>query len=47
MNKKIIDVSSAFKHVEADMVGSSSGSGILKSGNKITLTVTVVSQVHI
>ena len=37
MNKKIIDVFSAFKHVEADIVGSSSGSGILNSGNKITL----------
>ena len=31
MNKKIIDVLSAFKHVEADIVGSSSGSGILNS----------------
>ena len=38
MNKKIIDVFSAFKHVEADIVGSSSGSGILNSGNEITLT---------
>ena len=38
INKKIIDVFSAFKHVEADIVGSSSGSGILNSGNKITLT---------
>ena len=38
MNKKIIDVFSAFKHIEADIVGSSSGCGILKSGNKITLT---------
>ena len=38
MNKKIIDVFSAFKHVEADIVGSSSDSGFLKSGNKITLT---------
>ena len=38
MNKKIIDVFSAFKHVEADIVGSSSGSGILNSGKKITLT---------
>ena len=47
MNKKIIDVFSAFKHIEADIVGSSSGSGILKSGNKITHTVTVASQVHI
>ena len=47
MNKKIIDVFSAFKHVEADIVGSSSGSGILNSGNEITLTVTVVCQVHI
>ena len=37
MNKRIIDVFSAFKHVEVDIVGSSSGSGILKSGNKITL----------
>ena len=36
--KKIIDVFSAFKHVEADIVGSSSGSGILNSGNKITAT---------
>ena len=47
MNKKIIDVFSALKHVEADIVGSSSGSGILNSGNEITLTVTVVYQVHI
>ena len=47
MNKKIIDVFSAFKHVEADIVGSSSGSGILNSGKKITITVTVVCQVHI
>ena len=38
MNKKIIDVFSAFKHVEADIVGSSSGSGILNSGKKITAT---------
>ena len=38
MNKRIIDVFSAFKHVEADIVGSSSGSGILNSGKKITLT---------
>ena len=38
MNKKIIDVFSAFKHVEADIVGSSSGSGILNSGKKITST---------
>ena len=38
MNKRIIDVFSAFKHVEADIVGSSSGSGILNSGNKIILT---------
>ena len=42
MNKRIIDVFSAFKHVEADIVGSSSGSGILNSGKKIT----VVCQVH-
>ena len=28
MNKRIIDVFSAFKHVEADIVGYSSGSGI-------------------
>ena len=47
MNKRIIDVFSAFKHVEADIVGSSSGAGILKSGKKITLTVNVVCQVHI
>ena len=47
MNKRIIDVFSAFQHVEADIVGSSSGSGILNSGNEITVTVTVVSQVHI
>ena len=47
MNKRIIDVFSAFKHVEADIVGSSSGSRILNSGNEITVTVTVVSQVHI
>ena len=47
MNKKIIDVFSAFKHVEADIVGSSSGSGILNSGTEITVTVTVVSQLHI
>ena len=38
MNKEIIDVFSAFKHVEADIVGSSSGSGILNSGKKITAT---------
>ena len=38
MNKKIIDVFSAFKHVEADIVGSSSGPGILNSGKKITGT---------
>ena len=37
MNKKVIDVFSAFKHVEADIVGYSSGSVIFKSGNKITL----------
>ena len=37
MNKRIIDVFSAFKHVEADIIASSSGSGILNSGNKITL----------
>ena len=43
MNKKIIDVFSAFKHVEADIVGSSSGSGILNSGNKITLTKLLLS----
>ena len=47
MNKRIIDVFSAFKHVEADIVGSSSGSGILNSGKKITVTVTLVSHVHI
>ena len=47
MNKKIIDVFSAFKHVEADIVGSSSSSGIFNSGNEITVTVTVVYQVHI
>ena len=38
MNKRIIHVFSAFKHVEADIVGSSSGSGILNSGKKITAT---------
>ena len=38
MNKKIINVFSALKHVEADIVGSSSGSGILNSGNEITVT---------
>ena len=38
MNKKIIDVFSAFKHVEADIVGSSSGAGILNSGNEIIRT---------
>ena len=43
-----MDVFSAFKHVEADIVGSSSGSGIFNSGNKITLTkLTVVCQVYI
>ena len=47
MNKKVIDVFSAFKHVEADIVGSSSGSGILNSGTEITVTLTVVSQLHI
>ena len=47
MKKKIIHIFSAFKHVEADIVGSSSGSGILNLGNKITLTVTVVCQVNI
>ena len=31
MNKNIIDVFSAFKHLEADIVGSSSGSGIFNS----------------
>ena len=36
--KKIIDVFSAFKHVEPDKVGSSSGFANLNSGNKITLT---------
>ena len=35
MQKKIIDVYSAFKHVTADLVGSSSGSGILESGEKV------------
>ena len=39
MNKRIIDVFSAFKHVEADIVGSSSGTGILNSGKKITVTM--------
>ena len=34
IQKKIIDVYSAFKHVTADLVGSSSGSGILESGEK-------------
>ena len=31
INKKMIHVFSAFKHVEADIVGSSSGSAILNS----------------
>ena len=47
MNKKIIDVFSAFKHVEANIVGSSSSSGILNSGTEITVTVSVVCQVNI
>ena len=38
MNKQIINILSAFKHVEAHIVGSSSGSGMLNSGNKITVT---------
>ena len=38
INKRIINVFSAFKHVEADIVGYSSGSGILNSGKKITAT---------
>ena len=38
MNKRIIDVFSDFKHVKADIVGSSSGSRILNSGKKITAT---------
>ena len=38
MNKKIIHVFSALKHVEADIVGSSSGSGILNLANEMTLT---------
>ena len=42
MNKKIIDVFSAFKHVEADKVGYSSSSAILNSGNKITITKLVL-----
>ena len=33
-----MDAFSGFKHVEADIVGSSSGSGIFNWGNKITLT---------
>ena len=38
MNKRIINVFSAFKHVQADIVGSSSGSGILNSGKTINPT---------
>ena len=38
MNKRSIDVFFAFKHVQADIVGSSSGYGILNSGNEITPT---------
>ena len=44
MNKKILDIFSAFKHVEADIVDFSSGSGILNSGNQITK---LVCQVYI
>ena len=48
MYKRMIDIFSAFKHVEADIVGSSSGSRILNSGNKnYSYKVTVVCQVHI
>ena len=43
MNKKIINVFSVFKHVEADIVGSFSGSWILNAGNKITLTKWLLS----
>ena len=39
-NKKVIDVFSAFKHVEADTVGSSSGSGIMNSGKKLSTSLT-------
>ena len=35
IQKKIIDVYSALKHVTAELVGSSSGSGILQSGDKV------------
>ena len=38
INKKIINIFSAFKHVEADIVGSSSSSGIFNWGNEIILT---------
>ena len=41
-DKKVIDVFSALKHVEADTVGSSSGSGIMNSGKK-TFTFTYKS----
>ena len=42
IQKKIIDVYSAFKHVTADLVGSSSGSGILESGEKVcTIMLTI------
>ena len=36
IQKKIIDVYSALKHVPAELVGSSSGSGILQSGDKVS-----------
>ena len=38
MNKRIIDVFSPLKHVEADILGSSSGSRIFNWGNEITVT---------
>ena len=39
MNKKVIDLFYAFKHVEADIVGSSSSSAILNAGKNISPTV--------
>ena len=43
IQKKIIDVYSAFKHVTADLVGSSSGSGILESGEKVCTIMHTIS----
>ena len=42
IQKKIIDVYSAFKHVTADLVGSSSGSGILESGEKLSTIINTI-----